>query len=223
MTQIARFEVPDGTLTVERDNALEGFKDPAFELWHYRDGIEPELVGFAGTAEEANAKAREAVLRTLMERVRDLAVELEGVGRLIGAVGGVDYEAEVGLDVENEIIRLLGERPDPDLLESVVRRIGFEQELLERLDHPRLTVVEAAEGTFTPAPPVRHAYETDNGPGGISWEVHDVDVRPAGAVASRFVRSCASRGEAEALGATVFHTLEEWERMTVAERENEQR
>ena len=48
------------------------------------------------------------------------------------------------------------------------------------------------------------AYEIDGGPGGIYWEVGaDADQETIGVVSTR--------REAEALGASVFHTLAEWE------------
>ncbi len=46
------------------------------------------------------------------------------------------------------------------------------------------------------------AYETDNGPGGMSWELHHKD---------RWVASVGTREEAVDRGATVFHTYADWE------------
>lgn len=55
----------------------------------------------------------------------------------------------------------------------------------------------------------RHAYETDNGPNGISWEVYDEE-RSEESQRTTWVASVGTREEAAAAAATVFHTLEEW-------------
>ena len=60
-----------------------------------------------------------------------------------------------------------------------------------------------------------HAYETDNGPAGMSWELWDETIPDDTA----WLASLATRGEAENAGATVFHTYAEWE----AEQEAEER
>jgi hypothetical protein len=46
------------------------------------------------------------------------------------------------------------------------------------------------------------AYETDNGPGGISWEIKED---------GQWFHSAATRTEADRYGVTEWHTLAEWD------------
>jgi hypothetical protein len=93
---LTRYELSSGTIAVERSPA------GGFEVWHYRDGIEPELVAVEASLSAADGKARDGIGRVAMETIREAADRLLEAARDLGAAFGVDLEADLEADLEDE-------------------------------------------------------------------------------------------------------------------------
>lgn len=85
------------------------------------------------------------------------------------------------------------------LAEGIVGLIDYLQ------DTAALTI---GETTVFGRPSFIRAFETDNGPGGMSWELEDGD--------HRWIASVGTRAEAEKLGASAFYPFEMWEAARIA-------